>query len=430
MGNVTVTNLTFKGAEPTWANACVGANGNPQIIEYANGFATAANLLIDQVIRDESKTIFVDELIYPICFNMRHALELHLKAAIENITIVSRLRGRSLPEFPAASTHDLGNIWQYLKANAEVLDKRYSVYLTRLEEFVNDIAVVDSTGQVFRYPFDTENIKHLVDVSIINVIVLQRRFNKLETLLSEFNSLNVFLIDEYACGSFTTKLSRPELFDIALRLPKRNQWGTAEFDIAKAALRDEYGLSSNDYCKALNIIQAHYEMSQHIDVVVPLFAVSLPMLDAFFTQWVILHGIDEDGGLAAASPEDLGNELEFVLRENSRSRSALEQWWGANVELFSASNVAELEALYYFPTGLHYSEYFVLARETFIKRMSVNGPNGVKDGIFHLLRKTSAIGEVLSTLRFLGQSSLVQSLVEKHGLQEAHIRDLGMPRLR
>ncbi len=45
-------NSTFRGAAPTWANACVGNNGSPGIIDYAEGFADAATVLLDQVLAD------------------------------------------------------------------------------------------------------------------------------------------------------------------------------------------------------------------------------------------------------------------------------------------------------------------------------------------------------------------------------------------
>ena len=34
----------------------------------------------------------VDNLIYPICFNMRHSIELRLKAAIQEIIKISKLK--------------------------------------------------------------------------------------------------------------------------------------------------------------------------------------------------------------------------------------------------------------------------------------------------------------------------------------------------
>ncbi|WP_053979626.1 hypothetical protein [Marinagarivorans algicola] len=68
-------NNIFRGCEPTEYNACVGKNGDPSYAEYANGFCDAALHLIDAAIERTA----MDEQIYPICFNMRHAIELRLK---------------------------------------------------------------------------------------------------------------------------------------------------------------------------------------------------------------------------------------------------------------------------------------------------------------------------------------------------------------
>ena len=70
-----MTNQTFTGSEPTWANACVGDNGQPNYIEYSKGYSKAANLLLNNVLNTRGKE--VDLYIYPICFNMRHSALLH-----------------------------------------------------------------------------------------------------------------------------------------------------------------------------------------------------------------------------------------------------------------------------------------------------------------------------------------------------------------
>lgn len=413
MTKTRIENPTFRGDDPTWANACVGENGNPQVIEYANGFASAANLLIDQVISDEGVHLHVDEYIYPICFNMRHAVELHLKGTIEKLVSLATFRRRKLPEFPLVSTHDLGNIWQYVRTNAELMDKRYVPLLRGLDEYVADIAVVDSTGQVFRYPFDTENRKHLVEVSVINVIVLKQRFNRLESRLSELNHLNNQLIDEYACGSFTSKLSRSELFELAAKLPKRNRWGSAEFITAKTALLTEFGLSSNDFCRALNIIKDHYELSQFIDAVPTLQAVTEPILHTFFDGWFKLHDIEEVRNPKRAI-EDSGGEWTQCFGDYSKRKAEVEQWWRANYGIFTTCHIAELKALYYFATDLPYSEYFKFSREKFNEEAATYDQDEIKRSVFHILNKTSALEDILSTLKFLGQIGLVKSLEERY----------------
>jgi len=413
-------NFTFKGCEPTWANACVGNNGNPQIIEYANGFAAAANLLIDQVIKDEGMKLHVDIFIYPICFNMRHAVELHLKGTIEKLAALAEYRQFKLPEFKLVSTHDISNAWEYIKINAVLLDKRYELQVKALENYITDIAEIDSTGQVFRYPFDTENRKHLVNVATINVLVLKQRFNKLEKLLSELNYLNIELIEEYACGSFTTKLSRQELFELASKLPKRRQWNSAEFAAAKSSLLTVYGLSSNDFCKALNIIQDNYEMSQFIDAVPALEAVTAPVLSAFFDGWIKLHDIEEVRNPKPICLDELGSEWPLDFSDHERRHAERNQWWREVGSIFSSKNMAELKALYYFGLDLRYSEHFKYSREMNIQEAiaeaGAHDPDQIQRHIYHILNKTDAMSEILNSLSFLGQTRLVLSLIDRYDL--------------
>ncbi|WP_288689012.1 hypothetical protein [uncultured Acinetobacter sp.] len=90
-------NKTFTGSGPTWANACVGDNGQPNYIEYSKGYSKAANLLLNYILNSKGEQI--DHLIYPICFNMRHSIELRLKGAIEEIRLLAHIKKIDLPCF-------------------------------------------------------------------------------------------------------------------------------------------------------------------------------------------------------------------------------------------------------------------------------------------------------------------------------------------
>lgn len=415
---VRLENKTFRGSEPAWANACVGDNGSPQIIDYANGFATAAHALIDQVILARGINLSVDQFVYPVCFNMRHAVELHLKATIDKLGIIQSLKGKSvLPEIKIASTHDVKIVWSYITEHAPQIDKRYKPRLRALTEYVGDVAAIDPTGQVFRYPFDTENKKHLVDVAVISMIVLKDRFSKLESLLSDLNYLNEELIDEYHCGSFTSKLSRHDLFELASKLPKRSLWSSDEFANAKVALRNEFTLSSNDFSRALNVIQTNYEMSQLIDAVSPLEELTASTLQAFFDCWTCLHDIEElrkpptftlDAGIHDPS------EIFDTLQQEASLRKEI---WSSLSSVITSPQLAELSALFYFGNHMQYSEHFAEDREA-NKKDPRFSPDRLKETAFNLLLKTSALTNVLNSLNFLGQESMVQFLVKQYALDE------------
>lgn len=167
-------NSTFRGADPIEFNACVGNNGVVDYLTYAKGFSKAANLILDQVLNTDGDDI--DSFIYPICFNMRHSIELRLKGAIEEIDTLAKIQKLKLDGFDLAGSHDIGNIWQYFQTNSESLDNRYKIINDALKTTILDIAEIDSTGQTFRYPFDTENKKHLTEQRIISCLVLKKFF--------------------------------------------------------------------------------------------------------------------------------------------------------------------------------------------------------------------------------------------------------------
>jgi hypothetical protein len=93
--NLTSTNNTFSGGEPTWASACVGDNRAPGAIAYAKGFASAGNALLDSAIANRGMHLTVDTLVYPVCFTTRHAVELFLKKVIEDLVGSIAPQGRS-----------------------------------------------------------------------------------------------------------------------------------------------------------------------------------------------------------------------------------------------------------------------------------------------------------------------------------------------
>lgn len=159
-------NNTFLGAEPSWANACVGENGNPTYVQYAMGFSQAANLLIDQVLNDDIKYA-VDDFIYPVCFNMRHSVELRLKGAISELQKLGEV-ARIRLEFDLIGSHDIGRIWEFFQTQSEKFDSRYEALNQKIAPTILDIAAIDATGQTFRYPVSTESQKHLADVGVIS----------------------------------------------------------------------------------------------------------------------------------------------------------------------------------------------------------------------------------------------------------------------
>lgn len=427
MKHIAGPNATFRGREPTWANACVGENGYPQIYEYASGFASATNLLLDQVILNRGTTLYVDTFIYPICFNMRHAVELFLKSAAVSLEKLANIRGCSIPKFDLAGSHDLAKIWAYVKENALTFDQRYHAVIGALNEYVVDVASVDSTGQVFRYPFDTNNQKHLTALSVVNIIVLKTRWSELEKNLKVLTHLSDQLLTEYGLGAFTANLSRAQLAEIAASLPARAQWGTEAFSVARGDILQKFKLSSNEFSKALKIIQERRELASLCAHVAPIPDLDAAALVRFFDIWLKLHDLDE----VLAEPDVFNPDLDFhapdfeeiMARHTLKKKAALEM-----VDTIAPETFAALHALFYFQREEQFSEMFErtlkLAQDK-AKQYAQAAAQYTNDAR-HLLEKTGALSEILNSLNYLGQTVLLNDIVEHYHLQ-SHMARLLQP---
>jgi len=417
--NFVYSNETFRGSNPTWANACVGENGAPGIIEYASGFAAAANVLLDRAIKDENVNLQVDTLVYPVCFTMRHAIELFLKSAAQNLIGIGRTRELPLPPFDHLGSHDLGAMWRYVKSSAGTTDGRLTELVDRLDAYVQNIADVDPTGQVFRYPFDVESKKHLVEVSVINFIVLKTRFNEAERLLLALNETLEALVEEYGWGTFTKKLSRRQLRLLATQLPPRSSWVEASFDDAKAALRAKYDLSSQDFSKALNLIQKRHEMAACIGMLVPIPALTLRALERFFDAWTEVNKIED---VIAPPPTRIvgSGEIEAAIRDYAAKDSPAERL----AKELSVEEFAAIQALLEFESEAPVSEAF--ERVLSIHQRLAAHHAACAEEYVRALRKTigkvRAIDRILYALDFLGQVEVLEAVIERYGLEPARAR--------
>lgn len=430
MKQIVGQNATFRGCEPTWANACVGENGDPQIYEYASGFASAANLLLDQVISNRGLTLYVDTFIYPICFNMRHAVELFLKSAAASLGKLAGIRGSVISKFDMAGSHDLGKIWAYVKEHALAFDQRYRGTIGSLDPYVVDVASIDSTGQVFRYPFDTDNQKHLTAISIVNITVLKKRWSELEKHLKELSSLSDWLVTEYGWGAFTATLSRTQLAEIAAAMPVRADWNTAAFDVSKAAVLQKFKLSNGQFSRALSIIQERRELASLCGHVVPIPGADAAAFIRFFDIWLQIHDLDE----VLAEPRSFDSIVDFeafsfedmIAHHEIKKKAAQEL-----VETIAPDTFAALHALYYFQSEDQFSEVFerALKRAQEVAGHYVQAPARYENDARHLLEKTGALPDILNSLSYLGQAALVNAVVERYHL-EARREKLLQPRER
>ncbi|NWO06840.1 MAG: hypothetical protein HLX50_14440, partial [Alteromonadaceae bacterium] len=346
-------NTTFIGSAPTWANACVGENGLPGYWDYAKGFSQAATILIDLVLSERGLEHSVDEMVYPVCFNMRHSVELRLKGAISELILIEKIRCRDL-QFDLAGSHDIGNIWSFFAEKARAADDRYDPIIRRLDTKITDFAEVDATGQTFRYPLDNESQKHLVDVAVINFVVLKRSFGELEAALDDLHRLNKYLYDEYRCGSFTKRLSRKNLFEIASFLPPRTTWASDSLSTTKELLKKNFNIGSKELSDSIKLIESHFELAPAIEITIPLLGVEEAYIEEFFSYWFKHHDLPSDKALIEAEASEWGSgEMFEAIVKAAKTRAEV---WEAVKSNLTPEKLAGLSALFYFARDLDFSE--------------------------------------------------------------------------
>lgn len=408
-----IKNSTFLGAEPTWANACVGNNGQPDYVEYSKGFSAAANILLEHVLYGDGR-FAVDDLIYPICFNMRHSVELRLKGAIEEIVKISAAK-RCKISFNLSGSHDIGNIWSFFKIESEKIDKRYNPINKKMQGIIADIASIDSTGQTFRYPADNESNKHLTDVGLINCRILLEKFKLLEEHLNELHNLNKYLVKEYSLGTFTNTLSRCEIFEIAKKLPNRDSWKEDHFHETKQAIKKEHELSSRELSRALEIIQSNYETAALISAPKCLLGITEEQITELIEHWSKLHpdfkNREPQIFIPSSHSEDM---LEGMMRDREIEKEIL----AALNDKITPEYIAGINTLFYFARDLDFSENYEKTYQCELTTALAlsNNRQKIEESLEHIISKTNMLDNFLTSLYFLCFTSLAEQIVNSYQL--------------
>ncbi|EOU5204855.1 MULTISPECIES: hypothetical protein [Enterobacteriaceae] len=303
-------NALFRGDYELGAyNACVGNNGCPDLYYYADGFADSVFLLIDAL--STGNIAILDTLIYPICFNLRHSVELTIKGQIKDLGQLAKLRKQPLASDTdiqkVLNQHDIVNLWTFFSDHAAAFDRRYKEKVTVLEPLIRCIGETDPTGQTFRYSYSTEAKKHLTDVSVINVLVLRDQFRVIRKQLEELTGLTQWLWKEYSTGVFTKNLSREDLHDIAVQLPPRHSWSdpAAGLDDIIQTIKSEYGIGSKEVTEALDKIQDCRDLARIIDLPVTIPGLAISDLLTLNEYWKVAWDRD-------ALEEELRNDISGV----------------------------------------------------------------------------------------------------------------------
>ena len=175
-------NPLFTNGEHWNMNACVGDNGGPYtMFHYAEGFFEAGHVAVQSV---EASTAKIDLLVYPIAFSYRHGIELMLKQLIHMLNLILADDGNP------RKIHNMEGSWKEVQRLTDKIDDDLiePEAVARVGELVGHFNDIDPTGQVFRYPEDVRNNRHLTEHKLINVEVLRDQMKEMQELLNRWDT--------------------------------------------------------------------------------------------------------------------------------------------------------------------------------------------------------------------------------------------------
>ncbi|MBT1926904.1 hypothetical protein KKZ54_23140 [Enterobacter hormaechei subsp. hoffmannii] len=225
MEEETIFNNTFGlgNGRFDWLNACVGTNGFPDSLTYAEGYLKTPEILTDYIYKN-NKRGEVDLLVYPIVYSARHGIELSLKTILIDM---AELRGLEISVPDVTKIHSIKKLWDATIDVAERTDKRLYYKTKKIEPYILDFVAIDDTAQTFRYPESNVGATHLEKTPIINLARFVVFFKKLTKGLHEIIKITLNLKDEYKTGTFTDKFSRRDLIKLSKGLGNRTDWANS-----------------------------------------------------------------------------------------------------------------------------------------------------------------------------------------------------------
>jgi hypothetical protein len=375
-------------------NACVGHNGEPDERCYARGFLKAAEQLLRKDVLEENSPDF---MVYPICFNVRHGIELSLKTLISDLITLYKLTGKNRT-FDFSGTHDLSKIWTCFSTLAVDFDIRLLKFEKELGILIKPWAEIDGTGQTFRYGFSKENIKHLQEYSTVDLSRVAVQLTNLCSMIDKIFYLIDELITEYKLNSFTTKLSRYDLLLLARELPQYAFWRSENFTLVKQKWMNERALSSNDFSKACNKIKEVRELSKEVSLVLPLRAATDDQI-----VWVTELWLDYQARI-----KNVTNPLSYA--------KARKDWLDLKakdiMKALTPSFVADFSSLYYCGGQHFYSEDYDRDYEFFLKQLTPlsEKPDRLFDEFFHVFKKANLLSPIAFSLTMCGKVVLLEKL--------------------
>jgi hypothetical protein len=368
-------------------NACIGVQADAQ--DYVDGFIEAARVLIAAVI-DTPLTGSRDTLALPILYNARHGLELALKFAIDNLNRMGVLA-------PHPANHDLLSHWKHL-SDAHVGDEAIRALVNRLEPFVRSLARIDDDGQELRYPANRDGEKSLGKHSVVNLKLIRASIEEMSLILGELCDRIIDFESERTAGAYSPECSTKDLKAIAAILGDHAHWNEASFDEKRAGIRDQFGLTSNGFSRAVNAIKESRPLGTLVGLETKLDHITDEKVLWTAERWLEAQPPHDEEGPWIVEAGDISLEQ---IEAHTRTGAALVDDTIANL---SVEEFADLESVFEIGrlgrSGDFYGRILkqVLAKHRLEKERWV--------GVHHILSKTNFLEGLARGLDRVGRPSL------------------------
>lgn len=392
-----------------WLNACVGTNGFPDSLTYAEGYLRTPEILIEYIFKNEKRRE-VDFLVYPIVYSARHGIELSLKTILIDM---AELRGLDISVIDVTKIHSIKKLWSATIDIAERTDKRLYYKTKKIESYILDFVAIDDTAQTFRYPESNVGTTHLEQTPIINLFRFIIFFKKLTKGLHEIIKITQSLKDEYKTGIFTDKFSRRDLIKLAQELGNRNNWATSLTVKRKEIIKKKFELDSNkQLIRAIDKIESNRYLSSLISVETPLKYISKDTLLLFKKTWYELHLKDllKKNSVFLDPLKDLGISLSDIGSEEFFEYLRLKQHIiNSYLPRFSEEELADLTTLVIM--GRQSSQYFSEDYDQEVERNLREVHQDKNEAFRYIIDNTAALTYIRRALKLLGCKGLA---VESH----------------
>lgn len=352
-------------------NACIGKQGAEE--NYVDGYMEAALELASAVI-DKNQPEKRDTLAMPILYNARHAVELTLKF------VIGRLVGAGVLADPHPKNHNIKSLWDKLD-RARLGDIALRGFVADLKIFVDSLHAVDEDGQQLRYPETQGGEKSLEDKALIDLEHVRGSLVTLQVILQNLRYRALHFASEQASGTFTRELSRRDLMAITEVLPPKSAWTTDAFTNAKVAIQSRFGLSSNQFSKAIDVIKVQRHMAGMVGI-----ETDLEHLTAADLIFVVGEWMKVPPQLEAASGSIGVSYFERDLSKIAARLQGLKDMVGAVHAALPPEKIADLEAVYYIGNQRLFSEEYHRLRISAARELEVGADPWEK--ISHLLQKS------------------------------------------